>query len=130
MIKAILTREYRLHCTLGTLEFEGLKIETLERPWLNNKANKSCIPEGTYQCNWMESSGSGKYTRVWHVQNVADRTAILFHAGNFVTDSLGCILVGLSHGYLSGKEAVLSSRNALDKMREHIGENTFTLVVQ
>ena len=130
MITARLSREYRLHCTLGTLVIDDLTIQTLERPWLNNEPNRSCIPEGTYQCGFMECSGSGKYRRVWHVQDVTGRTAILFHAGNLIEDSLGCILVGLSHGYLAGKEAVLSSRKALDKMREHIGENSFTLIVE
>lgn len=129
-MKAVLTREYRLHCTLGSLDIDGLQIKTLERPWLNNEVNRSCIPTGTYQCDWMESSGSGKYKRVWHLQDVESRTEILFHAGNLVLDSIGCILVGMSHGYLAGKEAVLSSRVALDAMRKKIGENSFTLVIQ
>jgi hypothetical protein len=78
----------------------------------------------------MESSGSGKYRRVWHLQDVEGRTEILFHAGNLISDSLGCILMGMSHGYLAGKEAVLSSRVALNTMRKKIGENSFTLVIQ
>jgi hypothetical protein len=129
MIVARLSREYRMNCVLGTMSIDDLNIKTIERPWLNNEPNRSCIPEGTYQCDFMECSGSGKYRRVWHVQNVPSRTAILFHAGNLVEDSLGCILVGLSHGYLSGAEAVLNSRKALEKMRRHIGENSFTLIV-
>ena len=127
---AVLTREYRLHCTLGTMEFDGLTIKTIERPWLNNLANKSCIPEGEYVCTYLDRSASGKYKRVWHVQNVEGRTGILFHRGNLVRHSLGCIILGLSHGYLGGQEAVLSSGAALHKMRKHIGENSFNLLVQ
>ena len=129
-MKAILTREYRLHCTLGELLVGDLTIQTLERPWLNNEPFRSCIPEGTYICEFLECSGSGKYRGVWHVKDVMCRTEILFHAGNIVTDSVGCILVGLTSGYFGGKEAVLSSRKALDKMREHIGKNSFTLIVK
>lgn len=129
-MKAVLTREYRLHCTLGELVIGDLTVQTLERPWLNNEQNKSCVPEGEYLCAWLECSASGKYRRVWHVQDVKNRTAILFHAGNLVEDSLGCILVGLTSGYLAGKEAVISSRKALDKMRRVVGENSFTLVIK
>ena len=130
MITARLCREYRMTCVLGTLKIGDTAIKTLERPWLNNEPNRSCIPEGTYRCDFMECSSSGKYRRVWHVQDVVGRTEILFHAGNLIEDSLGCILVGLSHGYLSGREAVLSSRKGLDEMRKHIGENSFTLIVE
>ena len=130
MITARLCREYRMTCVLGTLKIGDTAIKTLERPWLNNEPNRSCIPEGTYRCDFMECSNSGKYRRVWHVQDVVGRTEILFHTGNLIEDSLGCILVGLSHGYLSGREAVLSSRKGLDEMRKHIGENSFTLIVE
>tara|TARA_R100000541_G_C1886266_1_gene83005 strand:+ start:646 stop:984 length:339 start_codon:yes stop_codon:yes gene_type:complete len=112
------------------MTIDDIIIKTIERPWLSNEPNRSCIPEGTYRCDFMERSCSGKYRRVWHVKDVPGRTAILFHAGNLVEDSLGCILVGLSHGYLSGAEAVISSRKALDKMRQHLGENSFTLIVE
>jgi len=126
-----LSRTYRPYITLGTLSLpSGKTLKTLERPWLNNQTNISCIPEGTYECTWLESSGSGKYVQVWHLQDVEGRTEILFHAGNLVRDTLGCILVGLKHGHLGGEDAVLSSLKALKAMRSELEAKAFTLIIK
>lgn len=127
----MITREYRLHCTLGTLQLPtGEILYTLERPWLNNERNKSCIPEGTYTCTYLERSASGKYKKTYHVQNVPDRMGILVHKGNLVSHTLGCILVGTSLGHLSGREAVLGSAVGMRRLRECLGREDFTLIVQ
>lgn len=64
---------------------------TLERPWLNNQPNVSCIPNGRYACKRISSPHFGD---VFEVTDVPGRTHILLHKGNFVADSEGCILVG------------------------------------
>lgn len=127
---AVLTREYRIHCTVGTLQLDGLTLKTIERPWLNNAPNRSCIPEGHYYCQYLKRSASGKYKRVWHLQDVSNRSGILIHKGNLVSHSLGCIIVGLSHGYLNGYEAVLSSSSAFSKLRSILGNNDFDLIIK
>jgi len=125
-----IVREYRPYVTLGIITLpSGVILASLERPWLNNKVEVSCIPSGNYECQWLERSGSGKYNRVWHVQDVKDRTEILFHAGNFVRHSLGCILVGVKHGVLGGEDAVLSSKVGLQLMRDELEDQAFTLVI-
>lgn len=129
-MSVVLTREYRLHCTLGVLEVEGSTFKTIERPWLNNAPNRSCIPAGKYHCNYLKRSLSGKYKRVWHLQDVSNRSGILIHKGNLVSHSLGCIIVGLSHGYLNGYEAVLSSSAAFSKLRSILGNNNFDLIIK
>lgn len=127
---AILLREYRNDSTLGTLILpSGTILKTIERPWLDNKSNISCIPEGQYLAKWLSRSASGRYKRVWHIQDVPNRTGILMHAGNLVKHSLGCILPGMKAGKLGGKDAVLSSGEALNKMRRELGGEDFTLVV-
>jgi hypothetical protein len=66
---------------------------TLELPWLENKPEISCIPPGLYPCARHESQ---KFGRVWMLQNVPARSAILIHAGNTIKDTQGCILAGRS----------------------------------
>lgn len=126
----ILLREYKATCTLGTVILpSGRVIHSIERPWLNNKRNVSCYPEGSYLAKWLERSGSGKYKRVWHIQNVPNRTGILWHVGNLVRQSLGCTLPGLKHGKLYGLPAVLSSGAGLNAMRRELEGQDFILVV-
>lgn len=74
------------------LREDGTRIcVTLERPWLDNRRRESCIPAGRYRCVWKRSP---KFGWTFEVTGVPDRDAILFHAGNKVRDSLGCILTG------------------------------------
>lgn len=127
----ILLREYRPNSTLGTFVLpSGLSLSSIERPWLNNASNVSCIPEGQYLAKWLARSGSGRYRRVWHVQNVPGRTGILIHVGNLVRHSLGCILPGLRRGTLGGSSAVLSSGAALNRMRRELEGQDFILVIR
>jgi len=123
-------RTYTNNATLGVLRLpSGAELRTIERPWLDNAANVSCYPPGIYYCAWLERSGSGKYKRVWHVQNVPGRSGILFHAGNLVRHSLGCTLVGIRHGTLGGLPAVLSSGEGLNIMRAELGGRDFILII-
>lgn len=132
MIKAFLKRGYYgVDCTLGMLYIEGWKslapIYTLEEPWKNNEKKISCIPSGVYEC---ATHNSIKFSEVWKLENVPERTAILIHSGNTTDDIEGCILVGLDHGMLNKKRAVLRSRDALAVLRAAIGaHNSFQLTI-
>jgi hypothetical protein len=79
---------------------------TLERPWQDNKPNLSCIPPDVYQCKRVDSP---KYKDTFEVLNVPGRTHILFHSGNRIKDSKGCILLGSEYGELQDERAVLES---------------------
>jgi hypothetical protein len=107
----------------------GKVIKSIERPWLNNQANISCYPEGVYVAKWIDRSASGKYKRVWHVQNVPRRTGILWHVGNLVRHSKGCTLPGMRYGQLGGLPAVLASGAGLNLMRRELEGQDFILVV-
>ena len=82
---------------------------TLERPWLNNQPNISCIPKGTYTCNWAYMGD----LKEWHyeVMNVPGRSGIFIHELNYVTQTNGCIGVGglLTGGNLGNSNVVLSA---------------------
>lgn len=83
---------------------------TLEKPWLGNRRNVSCIPDGRYD---VQPFSGVRYRDVWQVMDVPQRSYILFHAGNSVADTDGCILVGRAfHG-----ARILHSRDALDMLR-------------
>lgn len=67
------------------------RCKTLELGWHQNGRNISCIPSGLYKCKKHHSARHGDCILV---EDVPDRDAILFHAGNFNSDTRGCILVG------------------------------------
>ena len=123
----LIRRLYKTHVA-GTLIFEsGDVFSTMERPWLDNASNISCIPWGTYATSFLPKSGTGRYRKVWHVRNVKDRGGILIHNGNFVTHSRGCLILGTRAGVLAGKPAVLGSKTALRKMNKLLNGGGFTL---
>lgn len=119
MNRAILMRyKYLDSCTVGILFANGQTFHTLERPWLNNARNASCIPTGIYPLTYMKRSGSGKYKNVYWLRNVPDRSGILIHNGNIVKHTLGCILIGMRPGQMLGQRAVLNSVTAKNKLAE------------
>ena len=79
--------------TIGSMEYGGFSCYTLELPWINNQQNISCIPAGTYEC---EKHVSPNFGDCISIKNVAVRSHILIHAGNFTEQTKGCILVGES----------------------------------
>jgi len=130
MNRVTLLRRYMKTCTPGYIVFEsGLTLATLELPWLNNAQDISCFEPGEYLVKYMPRSASGKYTRVWHVQDVPGRTGILFHKGNFLRDTHGCVLVGLKHFVKDGTYAISSSANAFKRMRDELQQEDFILNV-
>ncbi len=97
---------------------KGPFIVTLERPWLDNAVQKSSIPVGKYLCKRVDSPRFGK---TFEVTGVAGRSKILFHAGNWVYDSLGCILTGTTFdpvGGSDGKSGVTGSKLAFDELMD------------
>lgn len=79
---------------------------TLEPPMRGNQKSISCIPTGQYTCRRYSSK---KYPDTWQVTNVPGRSKILFHAGNVVKHTKGCIIVAGEFGKLKGDRAVLNS---------------------
>lgn len=90
---------------------------SLELPDLDNQKNISCIPEGVYQA---VKHISPKFGETFWLPDVKNRSEILIHAGNFVTDTLGCILVGEALRDINndGLRDVFNSRKALETLYE------------
>ena len=97
-MKAILIREnFQDLQVTGSFELfdnndkKVFSCKNLELPWLKNKSQKSCIPEGEYK---VVNRQSAKYGNHYHVLDVENRTFILIHPGNYHFQIKGCILLG------------------------------------
>jgi Family of unknown function (DUF5675) len=79
-------------CTSGYLAVNGdIICYTLERPWNGNAPLISSIPAGTYSAHVRYD-----HADAWRIEldDVPDRPNVQIHVGNFVANSVGCILVG------------------------------------
>lgn len=119
------------HGTFGVLIDENNIpfVLTLERPWLNNKHDVSCIPAGIYTCQRINSP---KHGDCFQVMNVPDRDNIQIHKGNIEDDTEGCILIGENFAYniKKGKPGVAASGAGYDEfMQKLTGQNSFTLKI-
>lgn len=125
---ALLVREHHGSHTLGVLTTDrGHTCFILEPPWLDNAANVSCIPAGTYHCTIRKSPRFGP--RYW-LRDTSPRTFILAHPGNTTKHTLGCLLPGKRLGWINGRRAVLLSRRATRELEEHFGHELFELEIR
>lgn len=115
----------------------GFSFYSGELPWRNNEKGFSCIPEGggTYECALVDSP---KFGEVYEVKNVAGRSFILLHPGNWcgdVTKNLksdveGCILLGNAISFLAGQKQLLSSRDAFNRFMADLDGEPFLLTIK
>lgn len=122
----VILRQYFDKYTIGDLYFfDKLLAKTLERPWLNNKKNVSCIPEGNYLVTKEppipEGDHLGRKKRdYWHfrIHNVKGRSGILIHRITYVKDLAGCIGVGSGFKDLNkdGIPDMIESSKTLQKL--------------
>jgi hypothetical protein len=96
---------------------------TLERPFLLGdngltKVNESCVPTGTYKFEIvMRHKGQANSYLVPELQAVPGRSRIQIHIGNYIRDSLGCILVGTEMSNSGGDQAmILNSSKAFHRL--------------
>ena len=117
--------------TIGNLYLDGEWLcDTLENPYLNNQRNISCIPEGQYKVRLRTAreSATKDYLHLL-VQDVPDRSLILFHSGNTAKDTRGCVLVGIG----TEQDFVKNSRLAMDLLMKEIinlGGTNINLIIK
>ena len=99
----------------------------MERPWLKNKRSVSCIPAGVYNITPVNSP---KFGLTYQVENVIGRTHILFHKGNTIDDSLGCIMPVSRYGIIGNKWAGLSSGTAYKKLMATLDGGDYELTIK
>ena len=102
-----LYRDTPTNCTLGNLYADGIwKTFTLEP--------LEPIPAGEYPVTMEYWAKKDDYYPL--LGNVVGHTGIYIHSGNFVTDTHGCILVGLRKAV----DSILDSRLALAEIKSII----------
>jgi len=114
--------------TPGVLQGDGIICTTMERLWLDNQPNISCIPEGNYiPCRMI----SPKFGETFEIP-VSGRTHILFHKGNHaMSDSRGCILVGVGFAEINKQWAITDSGLGFHRFMKHLeGEDQFQLTIR
>lgn len=98
---------------------------TCERPWKDNARNLSCIPAGTYTCTRVRSP---KFGDTFEVTRVPGRSHILFHKGNDIEDTEGCILVGEEFSGTWDRPMIVSSQRGFYEFNQAAGTGpSFTL---
>lgn len=136
-IKWVLSRKYGSLQTTGSLYvFDGdhsfFNCLTLELPYKNNQKSISCYPAGVYKVIKIKRP-NGKWA--FSVKDVPGRSAILFHAGNYIAtskpDSEGCTLVGFRYDDINkdGNIDILDSTKALDLLLKIMPDTEFNLYV-
>lgn len=91
------------------------KCESLERGWLNNKNQVSCVPQGVYDCKYEHSPRFGK--NLWELKGVPNRSECKFHAANYWHQLNGCIALGRNRKYIDG-DLIMDITSSRDMMRE------------
>lgn len=116
-------------CTVGNLYSENgdLICNTMERPWLHNKLNVSCIPAGNYIISPVNSP---KFGVTYQVNGVVGRTHILFHKANRPSELQGCIAPVSKFGVIKGEWAGLSSKAAYDKLMTELNNDEHQLEIK
>jgi len=107
ILRLIRLEERTKYGTFGVLLIsEEVFCVTLEPPDWENAAGKSSIPAQQYTCI---RHISPRFGETFKVINVPGRSDILFHPGNTLPDTTGCIVLGQHFGKLQGNRAVLAS---------------------
>lgn len=115
--------------TIGVLVFEGfLRMLTLEPPV---EGPIVCIPKGSYHCVRVHNRttlGGMEIEVTFLVREVPGREGILFHIGNFLKDTKGCILLGMA---LLDEKGIASSVVAFSNFLKMLeGKNDFILLIE
>lgn len=107
-----------------------LKKESIERGWLDNKPNISCIPTGEYILRLEYSPRFRK--NLWEIYGVPNRSECKFHAANYWTQLNGCISLGNKRVDLNkdGYKDVTSSRLAMSEFHKVMKGKEAILIVK
>ena len=126
--------------TFGTFTTDnGKSWDSLELPDRSNAEGVSCIPKGTYTCDWINSP---KHGECYQVMDVPSRTMIEQHSANFAGNKdkgydsqlLGCIALGKSVAKLKNSSgnmqtAVCASKVAIAELEAEMNKESYTLVI-
>jgi len=116
--------------TFGILKIQKqLFCNTLEPSDRLNAPEASCIPVSQYICK--RTNSPTLHIETFQVMDVPERSHILFHAGNIVENTKGCIILAQHIGKLKGERAVLNSGNTFRRFMQILKDyNTLHLTIR
>lgn len=129
IVEIIRLEEDNLWGTFGALKInKAVFCVDLEPPDRENVQFISSIPAQQYDCHRFNSP---KFGETFKIMNVPGRDKVLFHPGNYVSQTEGCILLAQYFGKLKGNRAVLNSGNTFREfMRIMLGYDVFHLTIK
>lgn len=100
--------------TFGQLvdDEERIICKTVEKRWLDNHHDTSCIPAGTYFAHRRLAKDTRHGYDVFELEGVPDRANIQIHIANVASELLGCIALGTEFALINGQHGVANSRLA------------------
>ena len=116
---------------IGKLFIDGeWMCDTLELPYKDNQRSISSIPAGNYKVRLRTAreSATREYLHLL-IEDVKDRSYILFHRGNSAKDTRGCVLVGIGRKH----DFVHNSTLAMDLLMKEIlnlGGTNINLIIK
>lgn len=131
--------------TLGRIIFANEDLAALERPWMPTKPGGepflSCVPAGWYRLRPHTRPNGDRVLALTNAglavyYNDADRPSgvgrylILIHPANWTYQIAGCIAPGLSHAVSNKGTMVTSSRIAMDRIMEYVGNDEAELEIR
>ena len=127
----IIRDEFTDKSTIGKLFLNGEWLcDTLELPYRDNQRSISCIPADEYKVRLRtaKESSTRNYLHLL-VEDVKDRSFILFHRGNSAKDSRGCVLVGIGRKQDFVKNSTLDM-DLLMKEILNLGGTNINLIIK
>lgn len=113
VVELIRLEESYTYGTFGVLKLnKEVFCVTLEPADRLNKTDISSIPAQQYICK--------RYGNTFRVLDVPGRSSILFHAGNVIENTAGCIILAEHYGKLCGDRAVLNSGKTFNRFLEKL----------
>lgn len=124
-------------CTVGNwYHGDELICHTMEKPWLQNKNDISCVPAGLYDLLPRVSPKQGK---TYYLSNPklnvtldtpGTRTYIQLDVANKQSELLGCIALGESFDVWSSEQVVTNSADAKKYLMEMLAGGNHTLEIK
>lgn len=117
-----------VHGTFGVLLDGDVPFAlTLERPWRDNQQDVSSIPLGAYACKRVTSP---KFGETFEITGVPNRSHVLFHKGNKLEDTKGCVLIGEKFDVQDGQPVIAESTQGYQEFMSRLkGRDAFNLIV-
>lgn len=135
MTKLIIIRSYQPKQTLsrwivvkGVINKPAFQCVGLELPYKGNERNISCIPEGVYPTEKIDSPNFGD---AFAIEGVPNRDLIRIHAGNYTHQTRGCPLPGYQFVKMDNDNLwdVNFSRQTIAQLYEHLPDKFKTHII-